>query len=57
MRSRDRNVILVKRTIDLRLWEFGVEGDGEGMRNGRSVYEQPGTKLDRIASRQRKVSK
>ncbi len=27
-------------------------GDGEGMRKGRSVYEQPGTKVDRIASRQ-----
>ncbi len=28
-------------------------GDGEGMRKGRSVYEQPGTKVDRVASRQK----
>ncbi len=28
-------------------------GDGEGMRKGRSVYEQPGTKVDRDASRQK----
>ncbi len=52
MRSRDRNVVLVKRTIDLRCWEFGVGGDGEGIRKGRSVYEQPGTKVDRVASHQ-----
>jgi hypothetical protein len=57
VRSRDRNVVLVKRTIDLRCWEFGMGGDGEGLRKGRSVYEQPGTKLDRIVSCQRRVSK
>jgi hypothetical protein len=28
-------------------------GDGEGMRKGRSVYKQPGTKVDGVASRQR----
>ncbi len=32
-------------------------GDGAGMRKGRSVYEQPGTKVDRVASHQRRVSK
>jgi hypothetical protein len=32
-------------------------GNGEGMGRGRSVYEQPGAKVDGIASRQRKDSK
>ncbi len=32
-------------------------GNGEGMRKGRSVYEQPGTKVDRVSLRQRRVSK
>ncbi len=27
-------------------------GDGEGMEMGRSVYEQPGTKVDGILSQQ-----
>jgi hypothetical protein len=44
MRSRDHDVVLVRRTIDLGCWEFG-------MGRGRSVYEQPGTKVDGIASR------
>jgi hypothetical protein len=43
MRSRDHDVVLVGRTIDLRYWEFGMGrgwgGDGEGMGRGRSVYE------------------
>ncbi len=59
--SRDRDVVLVKRGL---CWgnprgvgnlEWGR--DGEGKRKGRSVYEQPGTKVDRVASRQRRVSK
>ncbi len=32
-------------------------GNGEGMGRGRSVYEQPGAKVDGIASRQRRDSK
>jgi hypothetical protein len=50
MRSRDCDVVLVRRPIDPGCWEFGM-----GM--GRSVYEQPGAKVDGIASRQRRVSK
>jgi hypothetical protein len=59
--SRDRDVVLVRRTIYLGKprgvgnLEWG--GDGEGMGRGRSVYEQPGTKVDGIASRQRRDSK
>jgi hypothetical protein len=34
MRSRDQDVVLVRRTIDLRGWEFGMGrewgGDGKG---------------------------
>ncbi len=57
-RSRNRNVVSVKRTVDLGCGGFGMGGgDGEGMRKGRSVYEQPGTKVDRVASHQRRVSK
>ncbi len=33
-----------------RILEWG--GNGEGMEMGRSVYEQPGTKVDRILSQQ-----
>jgi hypothetical protein len=32
-------------------------GTGEDLGRGRSVHEQPGTKVDRIASCQRRVSK
>jgi hypothetical protein len=39
MRSRDHDVVLVRRTVDLRCWEFGMEGNGEGMGRGRSVYK------------------
>jgi hypothetical protein len=58
--SRDRDVVLVNRGVLLGkpggsgIWKGG---DGEGMRKGRSVYEQHGTKVDRVASRQRRVSK
>jgi hypothetical protein len=48
---------LVRRTIDLGWWEFGTGREGGGDGEGRSVYEQPGTKMDSIASRQRRVSK
>jgi hypothetical protein len=41
MRSRDRDVILVRRTIDLGCWEFGMGrewgGDGEGEDSGRET--------------------
>jgi hypothetical protein len=59
--SRDRDVVLAsvgllgKPKRGVRNLEQG--GDGEGMRKGRSVYKQPGTKVDRVASRQRRVSK
>ncbi len=32
-------------------------GNGEGMGWGRSVYEQPGTRVDRIAPHKRRDSK
>ncbi len=32
-------------------------GNGEGMRKGKSVYEQPGTRVDGIAPRKRRDSK
>ncbi len=59
--SRDRDVVLVRRKA---CWgnpkggrEFGMGGTREDLRRVRSVYEQPGTKVDRVASRQRRVSK
>jgi hypothetical protein len=54
--SRIRDVVLVRRIFSsgkpqgVGILEWGV--DGEGMEMGRSVYEQPGTKVDRILSRQ-----
>jgi hypothetical protein len=39
----------------LGIWNREVMG--EGMRKGRSFYEQPGAKVDRVTSRQRRVSK
>ncbi len=59
--SQDRDVILVRRTILLgkprgvRKLEWG--GNGEGVGGGRSVHEQPGTKVDGIAPRKRRDSK
>ncbi len=57
MLSRDRDVVLIGRTIDLgKPW-----GDGNlewgGMGRGRSVHEQPGTDVDRIAPHKRRDSK
>jgi hypothetical protein len=59
--SQDRDVVLASAGL-LGKPERGVGnleqgGNGEGMRKGRSVYEQPGTKVDRVASHQRRVSK
>jgi hypothetical protein len=59
--SRDRDVVLVRgwacwgNPKEVGNLEWG--GTGEDLGRGRSVYEQPGTKVDRIASRQRRVSK
>jgi hypothetical protein len=43
MRSRNHEVVIVRRTINLGYWEFGMGrewgGNGEGLRTGRSVYE------------------
>jgi hypothetical protein len=53
----DRDVVLVSAGfVGETQGGSGIWG-GEGMRKGRSVYEQPGTKVDRVASRQRRVSK
>jgi hypothetical protein len=54
--SRIRDVVLVGRIFGsgkpkgVGILEWG--GDEEGMEMGRSVYEQPGTKLDGILSHQ-----
>jgi hypothetical protein len=50
------DVVLVRRTLSsgkphgVGILEWG--GNGEGMEMGRSVYEQPGTKVDGIQSQQ-----
>ncbi len=48
MRSRDRDVVLVRRTIDLGCWEFGTgrEGGGDGEVSLRATWGQGGR--DRI---------
>jgi hypothetical protein len=54
--SRIRDVALVRRIFSsgkpqgVGILEWG--GEGEGMEMGRSVYKQPGTKVDGILSRQ-----
>jgi hypothetical protein len=59
--SRYRDVVLVRRTISLGkprgVGKLEWGGNGEGTGRERSVYEQPGAKVDGIASRQRRVSK
>jgi hypothetical protein len=54
--SRIRDVVLVRRMFSSgKPWGVGIlewGGNGEGMEMGRSVYEQPGTKVDGILSRQ-----
>jgi hypothetical protein len=53
--SRIHDVVLVRRIFSsgkprgVRNFEWG--GNGEGMKRGRSVYKQPGTKVDGILSR------
>jgi hypothetical protein len=45
-RSRDRNVVLVKRTVDLGCWEFGMGwgwgGDEEGEVSLRATWDGGG---------------
>ncbi len=61
MWSRDRDVVLVGCAVDLGKpggagkLEWG--GNGERMGRGRSVYEQPGTRVDGIAPHKRRDSK
>ncbi len=51
-RRWDLEVVVVRRAINLGTGnlEWGV--NGEGLRKGRSVYEQPETKVDGILSQQ-----
>jgi hypothetical protein len=57
--SQVRDVILMNVYLDLGnpgrsgFWSEGCMG--KGMETGRSVYEQPGNKVDRILSRARRV--
>ncbi len=59
--SRDRDVVLVRRTINLgkprEVGKLERGRNGEGMGEGRSVYEQPGDKVDGIAPRKRRDPK
>jgi hypothetical protein len=51
-RSRILEVVIVRRIINLGTGNLEWGGNGEGLRKGRSVYEQPGTEVDRILSQQ-----
>jgi hypothetical protein len=55
--SRDRDVVLVRRTISLGKPRGSGIWNEAGIGRGRSVYKQPGAKVDGIASRQRRASK
>jgi hypothetical protein len=54
MRGRDRNVLLVKRTIDLGCWEFGMGkgrgGNEKGEVSLRATWDQGGQ--DRITPKE-----
>jgi hypothetical protein len=50
MRSRDHDVVLVRRTIDLRCWEFGTGGDGKGEVSLRVTWDPGGQ--DRITPKE-----
>jgi hypothetical protein len=52
MRSRDHDVVVVRRTINLGTGNLEWGGNGEGLRKGRSVYKPPETKVDGILSHQ-----
>ncbi len=59
--SRDRDVFLVRPTINLGkprgVGKLERRRNREGKGKGRSVYEQPGAKVDGIAPRKRRDSK
>jgi hypothetical protein len=57
MWSRDRDVVLVGHTIDLGRPRGSGNWSVEGMGRGRSVYDQPGTRVDGIAPHKRRDSK
>ncbi len=46
-RSRVLEVVIVRRIINLGTGNLEWGGKGRGLRKGRSVYEQPETKVDR----------
>jgi hypothetical protein len=50
--SRIRDVVLVRRIFSSGKPQGSGFWNGEGMEMGRSVYEQPGTKVDGILSHQ-----
>ncbi len=54
--SRIFEVVVVRRLLTWVLGIWSGEGDGEGLRKGRSVYKQPETEVDRSCHR-RRVSK
>ncbi len=60
MRSRDRDVVLVRRTTYFGETpggrEFGMERDWGGFGEGEVVHEQPGAKVDGIAPHKRRDS-
>ncbi len=39
MRSRDHDVIVVRRTINLGYWEFGMVREWGGVKKGEASYE------------------
>ncbi len=51
-RSRSLEVVVVRRVINLGTGNLEWEGNGKGLRKGRSVYEEPETKVDEILSQQ-----
>ncbi len=51
-RSRVLEVVVMRRIINLGTGNLRWGGNGEGLRKGRSVNEQPGTEMDRILSQQ-----
>ncbi len=46
-RSRILEVVIVRRRINLGTGNLEWGGNGKGLRKGRSVHEQPETKVDR----------
>ncbi len=52
IRGRDHEVVEARLTINLGTGNLEWGGSREGLRKGRSVYKQPGTKVDGILSKQ-----